>query len=597
MSQAPVSRRILATVIGASSVGTMIEWYDFYIFGMLAKTISAQFFPEGNETAALLSTLAIFAAGFIVRPFGALVFGRLGDKVGRKHTFLLTLVLMGAATFLIGLVPGYKQIGMAAPLLVLLLRLLQGLALGGEYGGAATYVAEYAPEGQRGFYTSWIQTTATLGLFLALGVIMAVKVNMTDAAFNADWGGWRYPFWASALLVGVSIFIRMRMAESPLFARLKHEGKTSVNPLKESFGRRENFRMVLLALFGAVMGQGVIWYTGQFYAQSFLENTVRLDFVESRSILLWAIAFATPFFVFFGWLSDRIGRKWIMITGMLLGVLCYRDLPGIKDWGIYNSLLREAQVDSSRIAYGNIVWQSETTRKIEPLRAGNGSVRVASDTIQLRDGMRFVRVRADTAFIPTPIVAHYAAPVYKDKVLPPATRRLFIWLVFLQVLFVTMVYGPIAAFLVELFPTRIRYTSMSLPYHIGNGVFGGLVPFIGLLLAATYPADPLVGLWYPIGVAGLCALIGMLYLGYRGGAVQRVAGLFWLLLGPVLIYLLLRAAVHNIDLSGSKDINKPVPWLIIILVFLPIVAGLMVFGWYAWKDAYKAAGEDTGSVA
>jgi MFS family permease len=587
MTETHVSRRTLATVIGASSVGTMIEWYDFYIFGMLAKTISAKFFPEGNETAALLSTLAIFAAGFLVRPFGALVFGRLGDRVGRKHTFLLTLILMGGSTFLIGLVPGYRQIGIAAPLLVLLLRLLQGLALGGEYGGAATYVAEYAPEGKRGYYTSWIQTTATLGLFLALGVIMAVKLNMSDASFNADWGGWRYPFWASAILVGLSIFIRLRMAESPLFAKLKVEGKTSANPLKESFGQRENFRMVLLALFGAVMGQGVIWYTGQFYAQSFLENTVKLEFVESRSILLWAIAFATPFFVFFGWLSDKIGRKWIMIAGMLLGVLCYRDLPGIKSWGIYNSFLKEGGVDNARIESEGIAWKSNAVKKTETLKTGNGTVHTTTDTLQLTGGLRFVRSVADTAFVPTPIVSHYAKTVYKDKVLPPATHRLFIWLVFLQVLFVTMVYGPIAAFLVELFPTRIRYTSMSLPYHIGNGIFGGLVPFIGLLLSATYPSDPLVGLWYPVGVAALCAVIGSFYLARRAGVFQRFAGLFWLLLAPVLLYLLLKGAAQNIDLQGSRDINRPVPWIIIIAVFTPIAAGLMVFGWYAWKGEYE----------
>ncbi len=268
----PTFAKTIRTVIAASSVGTMIEWYDFYIFGMLAKTISTQFFPEGNATAALLSTLAIFAAGFIVRPFGALVFGRLGDLIGRKYTFLLTLVLMGGSTFLIGCVPSYASIGIAAPILVLLLRLLQGLALGGEYGGAATYVAEHAPVGKRGYYTSWIQTTATLGLFLALGVILLVKSNMSDAAFNAQWGGWRYPFWISILLVGVSIYIRMKMAESPMFSKLKAEGKTSVNPLKESFRNKANFKMVLLALFGAVMGQGVIWYTGQFYAQNFLET-------------------------------------------------------------------------------------------------------------------------------------------------------------------------------------------------------------------------------------------------------------------------------------------------------------------------------------
>ncbi len=428
-------------IIGASSVGTMIEWYDFYIFGMLAKTISVEFFPSGNPTAALLSTLAIFAAGFIVRPFGALVFGRLGDKVGRKYTFLLTLVLMGGSTFLIGCVPGYASIGMLAPILVLILRLVQGLALGGEYGGAATYVAEHAPANKRGYYTSWIQTTATLGLFVALGVILFVKSSMTDAAFTAEWGGWRYPFWISLLLVGVSIYIRLNMAESPLFAELKTSGKTSSNPLKESFQHRANFKMVLLALFGAVMGEGVVWYTGQFYAQSFLETKCKLDFEQSRTILLWAIAAATPFFVFFGWLSDRFGRKWILMTGMLLAVLTYRPIFGY----------------------------------------------FLDHSIALNPGASVITLSSDMYWR-------------------------FVGLVFLLIFYVTMVYGPIAAFLVELFPTRIRYTSMSLPYHIGNGVFGGLVPFIGLLLATSFPEDPLVGLWYPIGITALCLVIGVLYL-------------------------------------------------------------------------------------
>ena len=428
-------------VIAASSVGTMIEWYDFYIFGMLAKTISMQFFPADNPTAALLSTLAIFAAGFIVRPFGALVFGRLGDKVGRKYTFLLTLVLMGGSTFLIGCVPGYKSIGILAPLLVLLLRLIQGLALGGEYGGAATYVAEHAPAGKRGLYTSWIQTTATLGLFIALGVILLVKTNLSETAFTAEWGGWRFPFWISLLLVGVSIYIRLNMSESPIFAKLKSTGKTSSNPLKESFQHRANFKMVLLALFGAVMGEGVVWYTGQFYAQSFLETKCKLDFEQSRTILLWAIAAATPFFVFFGWLSDRIGRKWILMTGMLLAVLTYRPIFGY----FIDHSIALAPTATTILLSNELYWK-------------------------------------------------------------------FVGLVFLLIFYVTMVYGPIAAFLVELFPTRIRYTSMSLPYHIGNGVFGGLVPFIGLLLSTSIPGDPLVGLWYPIGVTAVCFLIGVLYL-------------------------------------------------------------------------------------
>ena len=428
-------------IIAASSVGTMIEWYDFYIFGMLAKTISLEFFPSDNPTAALLSTLAIFAAGFIVRPFGALVFGRLGDKVGRKYTFLLTLILMGGSTFLIGCVPGYKSIGILAPILVLLLRLIQGLALGGEYGGAATYVAEHAPVGKRGLYTSWIQTTATLGLFVALGVILLVKSNMSEAAFTAEWGGWRFPFWISLLLVGVSVYIRLNMSESPLFAELKSSGKTAVNPLKESFQQRANFKLVLLALFGAVMGEGVVWYTGQFYAQSFLETKCKLDFEQSRTILLWAIAAATPFFVFFGWLSDRIGRKWILMTGMLLAVLTYRPIFG---YFIDHSIALDPTA-TTIVLTSDLYWK-------------------------------------------------------------------FVGLVFLLIFYVTMVYGPIAAFLVELFPTRIRYTSMSLPYHIGNGVFGGLVPFIGLLLSTSLPGDPLVGLWYPIGITAVCFLIGVLYL-------------------------------------------------------------------------------------
>ncbi|MBL7741450.1 MAG: MHS family MFS transporter [Chitinophagaceae bacterium] len=482
----------------------MIEWYDFYIFGMLAKTISTQFFPEGNATAALLSTLAIFAAGFIVRPFGALVFGRLGDLIGRKYTFLLTLVLMGGSTFLIGLVPGYKSIGIAAPLLVLLLRLIQGLALGGEYGGAATYVAEHAPENKRGFYTSWIQTTATLGLFVALGVIMVVKLNMPDAQFNAEWGGWRYPFWISILLVAVSVYIRLKMSESPLFSKLKEEGKTSVNPLKESFSHKANFKMVLVALFGAVMGQGVIWYTGQFYAQNFLETKCNIEFEQSRTILLWAIAFATPFFVFFGWLSDKIGRKWIMMLGMLLGILTYRP--------IFNTFLEDSRIDKEMIESMGVIREDEPINILEQLKDGKGTVVVVSQNLSLSDGYHFTQTHSDTTFSDKNLAPTKSKTSYTNIRLDNMTYWKFIGLVFLLILYVTMVYGPIAAFLVEIFPTKIRYTSMSLPYHIGNGVFGGLVPFIGLLLTTSYPSDPLVGLWYPIGVAALCLVIGTIYL-------------------------------------------------------------------------------------
>ncbi|MEI9947037.1 MAG: MFS transporter [Chitinophagaceae bacterium] len=523
-----LSAKTIRKVIAASSVGTMIEWYDFYIFGMLAKTISTEFFPEGNATAALLSTLAIFAAGFIVRPFGALVFGRLGDLIGRKHTFLLTLVLMGGSTFLIGLVPGYKTIGIAAPLLVLLLRLLQGLALGGEYGGAATYVAEHAPANKRGYYTSWIQTTATLGLFVALGVIMLVKLNMSDAQFNSEWGGWRYPFWISIILVIVSVYIRMKMKESPMFTKLKTEGKISTNPLKESFRKKANFKMVLLALFGAVMGQGVIWYTGQFYAQNFLETKCNIEFEQSRTIMLWAIAGATPFFLFWGWLSDKVGRKWIMMTGLLLGVVLYRP--------IFSTFLKDTNVKT---------WITNTEAKKNKLSKDTGTsligipfsgdttmfIRQTENKWTFNDNS-FIEKRSDTIFStlkgagwtlypplsggPTEIkgatVKLDKKPIYSSLKVNNSTYWKFVALVFVMILLVTMVYGPIAAFLVEMFPTKIRYTSMSLPYHIGNGVFGGLVPFIGLLLTTTYPADPLVGLWYPIGVAALCLIIGVIYL-------------------------------------------------------------------------------------
>jgi MFS family permease len=516
-------------VIAASSVGTMIEWYDFYIFGMLAKTISVQFFPEGNATAALLSTLAIFAAGFIIRPFGALVFGRLGDLIGRKYTFLLTLVLMGGSTFLIGLVPGYKSIGIASPLLVLLLRLVQGLALGGEYGGAATYVAEHAPAGKRGFYTSWIQTTATLGLFVALGVIMLVKLNMSDSSFNAEWGGWRYPFWISIILVIVSIYIRLKMKESPMFSKLKSEGKISVNPLKESFSHKGNFKMVLLALFGAVMGQGVIWYTGQFYAQNFLETKCNIEFEQSRTIMLWAILFATPFFVFWGWLSDRIGRKWVMMIGMLLGVVLYRP--------IFKTFLNDSNVKVFVVTLeGENSYKSEF-KKIK-LNKDNDSL-LTHTTYNLKyNGIKYDQVASDTLFgskenywnaIKNNPGCDGCPSKFEDidegwykyksgdanfinKSLDSGLYWKYVALVFVMILLVTMVYGPIAAFLVEMFPTKIRYTSMSLPYHIGNGVFGGLVPFIGLLLTTTFTKDPLVGLWYPIGVAALCFIIGTIYL-------------------------------------------------------------------------------------
>ena len=486
----------ITKVIGASSLGTLIEWYDFYIFGSLATIIGKQLFPSDAGASALINTLAIFAAGFIVRPFGALVFGRLGDLIGRKYTFLLTLVLMGGSTFLIGLIPSYASIGYAAPILVLILRLIQGLALGGEYGGAATYVAEHAPANKRGFYTSWIQTTATLGLFLSLGVIVLTKSSLGADAFS-DWG-WRIPFLISILLVLVSIYIRVSMHESPQFTKLKSEGKISTNPLKESFRNRANFKMVLLALFGATMGQGVIWYTGQFYAQSFLENACKLDFNESRYILIIAIAMATPFFIVFGSWSDRVGRKWIMMAGMFLGIISYRP--------IYQFFL-----DNSDYTKTEVLTSAAPVVKHELVKDSKDSLTTVTIAKTLANGVTYNEVTTTKKFEDHSKVPEVTT-IQQDKKLAKNTFWIFVGLVFYQILLVTMVYGPIAAFLVELFPTKIRYTSMSLPYHIGNGVFGGLVPFIATLIASFPGSTPLSGLWYPIGIAALCLIIGTFYL-------------------------------------------------------------------------------------
>jgi MFS family permease len=489
-------------VIGASSVGTLIEWYDFYIFGSLATVIANQFFPKTNPTAALLSTLATFAAGFIVRPFGALVFGRLGDIVGRKYTFLLTLILMGGSTFAIGLIPSYESIGFLAPILVLILRLLQGLALGGEYGGAATYVAEHSPANKRGFYTSWIQTTATLGLFVSLGVILITRHSLDSdlqtsiAKFN-DWG-WRIPFLVSILLVIVSIYIRLKMNESPMFSKLKREGKTSVNPLKESFVHKANLKMVLLALFGATMGQGVVWYTGQFYAQSFIENVCKVDFEQSRTLLIWAILFATPFFMVFGSWSDKVGRKWIMMVGMLLAIISYRPLFG----KLLN--LSDAK-QKTEIADKRTVNITSTT-----ITGTTDSLRKTVTKTFYTDGLQMTEIKTDTLYAQAGKTT--IKPDLKvSKVIGNYDYWMMVGIVFIMILYVTMVYGPIAAFLVELFPTKIRYTSMSLPYHIGNGVFGGLTPFIATLLTTIYVDDKLSGLMYPILIAAVCLVIGVLY--------------------------------------------------------------------------------------
>lgn len=483
----------LWSVITASSVGTLIEWYDFYIFGSLAAVISLHFFPKDNPTLALLSTLATFAAGFIVRPFGALFFGKRGDTIGRKKTFLTTLILMGGSTFVIGLIPSYESIGYLAPILVLILRLVQGLALGGEYGGAATYVAEHSPVGRRGFFTSFIQTTATLGLFVSLGVILGVRTVMSAEDFSS-WG-WRIPFLVSAFLVAISIYIRLKMQESPLFARIKASGKTSANPIRESFGKKENLKLVLITLFGATAGQGVVWYTGQFYALSFIQNTCKVELSQSYIIIATALVFATPLFVFFGWWSDRVGRKYIMMAGMLIAAVVYRPVYSM----IYATADTKTKVEQTG---GQSINSSTEFTDV-------GQVRTMTKQTVFTDGT--ILKETSKTEIDAAGIESAAGAAVREVVLPSSAFWILTALVFLQVVLVTMVYGPIAAFLVELFPTKIRYTSMSLPYHIGNGVFGGLTPLIATSLAAA-SADPLVGLWYPIIVALVCFVIGMIFL-------------------------------------------------------------------------------------
>lgn len=496
-----LSKQNLWTIIGASSAGTLIEWYDFYIFGALAVTISQVFFPEGAGATALLSTLATFAIGFVVRPFGAIVFGYLGDLIGRKYTFMVTLLLMGGATFLIGVLPGFAVIGWAAPVLLIVLRLAQGLALGGEYGGAATYVAENCPDGQRGYWTSWIQTTATLGLFVSLGVILVCRGMMSAEDFNA-WG-WRIPFWVSLGLVFFSWYIRRRMKESPLFQKMKASGKGAKNPLKESFGNWENLRMVLIALFGVTAGQGVVWYTGQFYAMNFTKVTLNIEPTQAEIIVGIALVLGTPFFIVTGWLSDRIGRKKIMLAGCLLGLLLYYPIYGamaaavdLKDETKFASPVAHSPVGKiDRIAGmpGSGVAEKVTSVQTSLTEYADGTKRTVTET-RTETGGKTVETKKTTV---------------KLGSLAGRPALTLIFLIFVQVLLVTLVYGPVAAFLVELFPTRIRYTSMSLPYHIGNGVFGGMVPFVGALLVER-TGNMYAGLWYPMAVCALTLVVGAL---------------------------------------------------------------------------------------
>jgi MFS family permease len=502
-------------VIFASSLGTVFEWYDFYLYGTLAVFFSALFFPPGNETAAFLASLATFGAGFAVRPLGALLFGRIGDRIGRKYTFLITIVVMGAATALVGVLPTYAQIGIWAPVLLVTLRLAQGLALGGEYGGAATYVAEHAPHGRRGYYTSWIQTTATLGFFLSLAVILACRLGLGEDEFKA-WG-WRVPFLISVILLGISVYIRLKLEESPVFAEIKADGKLSRAPLTESFGQWRNARIVLLALLGATAGQGVVWYTGQFYALFFLQSTLKLDFQTSYLLIAAALVIGTPFFVFFGRLSDRIGRKSIMVTGCLLAALTF--IPIFKGLTLsVNPALAEFEQHAAITVAGQDCHVHIFTRPQSACdlardfltKSGVSYRRLPQEgdheVVTMVGGTRLVGF--DEAGYREALLAQgYPQKADPERINLPAA----LGLLFVLIIYVTMVYGPIAAYLVELFPTRIRYSSMSLPYHIGNGWFGGFLPFLAAALVVR-TGNIYYGLWYPIAVAGMTGIIGLLFL-------------------------------------------------------------------------------------
>ena len=525
-------------VIAASSLGTVFEWYDFYLYGLLATILSAQFFSGVNETTGFILALAAFAAGFAVRPLGAIVFGRIGDLVGRKNTFLVTMAIMGLSTFLVGLLPSYASIGVAAPVLLVALRLLQGLALGGEYGGAATYVAEHAPEHRRGLHTSFIQTTATLGLFAALLVVIATRSILGEEAFAA-WG-WRLPFIISIVLLAVSMWIRLQLEESPVFRQMKAEGTTSKAPLTEAFATWPNAKLVLIALFGAVAGQAVVWYTGQFYALFFLEKVLRVDGATANIMIAIALAIGTPFFLFFGWLSDRIGRKKIILAGCLIAAITYFPLfnalskaanPALyaaqasapvtvtaapADCSVQFDPIGKNKFDSKSCDIAKAFLSKAGVSYVEETAAA-GSVaqlRIGSKVLDVPDPRAIQAADRATAIkaFQTDAAAELKSVGYPEKADPAQINRpLTIAILTLLVIYVTMVYGPIAAMLVELFPARIRYTSMSLPYHIGNGWFGGFLPTIAFAIVAA-TGNIYSGLWYPVIVALATVVIGALLL-------------------------------------------------------------------------------------
>jgi len=524
-------------VIFASSLGTVFEWYDFYLYGTLAALIGKQFFSNLDPSSQVIFSLLAFAAGFIVRPFGALVFGRLGDMIGRKYTFLVTILIMGLSTFIVGVLPNYASIGIAAPIILIGLRLLQGLALGGEYGGAATYVAEHAPHGKRGSYTSWIQTTATAGLFLSLLVILGTRTWIGEEAF-ADWG-WRVPFLVSIALLAVSVWIRLSMNESPAFKKMKAEGKTSKAPLTESFGQWKNLKIVILALVGLTMGQAVVWYTGQFYALFFLTNALKVDGATANLMIAASLVIGTPFFIVFGALSDKIGRKPIIMAGCLVAALTYFPLfealtktanPELAAAQAKNKVVVTADPNECSFQFnptGIAKFTSSCDIAKQVLAAGSVSYDnvAGSGPAKIAIGDKVIEsyaakgLPADEAKKKDGEFKKAVGAALKEAGYPAKAKPIsfmsgqwwtIVGILSLLVLYVTMVYGPIAAMLVEMFPTRIRYTSMSLPYHIGNGWFGGLLPATGLAIVAQ-TGNMYNGLWYPIIFAGITFVVGMLF--------------------------------------------------------------------------------------
>ncbi|MCT2399886.1 MFS transporter [Novosphingobium mangrovi (ex Huang et al. 2023)] len=525
-------------VITASSLGTVFEWYDFYLYGLLATFISKVFFAGVNETTGFILALGAFAAGFAVRPFGALVFGRIGDLVGRKYTFLVTMGLMGLSTFAVGLLPGYDTIGIASPIILVTLRIVQGLALGGEYGGAATYVAEHAPNNRRGLYTSFIQITATFGLFAALLIVLGVRTGMGEETFSG-WG-WRVPFLLSAVLLAVSMWIRMQLNESPVYQKMKDEGTTSKSPIRDSFGKWGNLKFVLIALFGAVAGQAVVWYTGQFYAMFYLEKILKVDGATTNYLIAIALALGTPFFVFFGWLSDRIGRKYLILGGCALAALTYfpafhalsdaanpalaqasKNAPvvvtandaecsfqfdpiGKNKFDASSCDIAKAFLAKNGINYTNTAAPAGTVATV----AIGGNTLTAPDPAEVTGADRAAAIAAYQGDIKAALTqAGYPATANPDQI----DKVTVVAVLFYLVILVTMVYGPIAAMLVELFPSNIRYTSMSLPYHLGNGWFGGFLPTTAFAMVAA-TGDIYYGLWYPVVVAAATVVIGLLFL-------------------------------------------------------------------------------------